>query len=166
MWFKLKIKSHAIDRVSNELHEQNKILKSLVQILTPQKAARILFYVDVRGTKIRTDHMILKVSDSQAFTIAITDKFGNPAKVDGAPAWAVTDQSLGGVVADADGMSATLTPVGPVGSFKVQVTADADLGEGVVTILGEAQIDLIAGDAVSIVISPVAPAPAPIPPQA
>lgn len=54
-------------------------------------------------------------------------------------------------------MSATLTPIGPLGSFSVQVKADADLGEGVKEIIGELAVELSAGDAEVIALSAGAP---------
>lgn len=91
--------------------------------------------------------MFLKVSQKAKISIAIKDKFGNAAKVDGVPAWALSDDSLGSIQVEADGMSGLFEPKGPIGSLKVQVKADADLGEGVKEILGELSLDLMAGDA-------------------
>ena len=92
-------------------------------------------------------HMFLKVNQSLPLSISIKDKFGNEAKVDGAPSWALSDPSLGALTVAEGGMSASLAPAGTVGAFKVQVSADADLGEGVKSILGELDIELLAGDA-------------------
>lgn len=82
-----------------------------------------------------------------------------PAKVDGLPSWAVTDESLASLTVSEDGMSAMLLPLGPVGSFQVQVKADADLGEGVKEILGSLDVELAAGEAVSVEIAAGAPEP-------
>lgn len=97
--------------------------------------------------------MFLKVSQNLPLTIEVKDKFGNLAKVDGAPTWAVTDSTLATVEVAEDGMSAVLKPSGSVGTLKVQVSADADLGEGVKSILGELDVELLAGEAVSVSIS-------------
>lgn len=97
--------------------------------------------------------MFMKISDVKTASIVIKDKFGNPAAVDGAPAWAVSDPALATLEVATDGMSAKIMPVGVIGSFKLQVSADADLGEGVKTILGEMDIDLLAGEAEVIEIS-------------
>jgi hypothetical protein len=86
-------------------------------------------------------------------SIEIKDKFNNAAKVDGLPQWAVTSPELCALKVSADGMSAMLKPVGVVGSFKVQVKADADLGEGVKEIMGELDIELLAGEAVVVGLS-------------
>jgi|WetSurMetagenome_2_1015567.scaffolds.fasta_scaffold251929_3 hypothetical protein len=125
-------------------------IKEKVTILT---ALKIDFYINKEGVLTKVDKMFLKVNQALPLTITIKDKFGNDAKVDGAPVWAVTDAALADIVASEDGMSATLTPIGPIGSFKVQVSADADLGAGVSTIMGELDIDLLAGDAVAVSIA-------------
>lgn len=111
--------------------------------------------------------MFLKVSQVLPLAIAIQDKFGNVAKVDGAPAWELTDATLGTLEVAEGGLSAVLKPAGPVGICKVQVKADADLGEGVKELLGELEIEFLAGDAAAIAIAagqafepaPIEPAP-------
>ncbi len=97
--------------------------------------------------------MFLKGNQALPLSIAIKDKFGNLAKVDGAPQWALTDAALGTLAVADDGMGAVFTPTGVVGLLKVQVTADADLGEGVKSILGELDIEVLAGEAVAVEIA-------------
>lgn len=58
-----------------------------------------------------------------------------PARVDGVPVWASSDETVITVVAAADGMSAVIDTVAP-GTARVTVTADADLGAGVETLTG------------------------------
>jgi hypothetical protein len=70
-----------------------------------------------------------------AASIAIVDARGRPASVDGAPVWASSDDTIVAVTAAADGMSATFATVGP-GTARLSITADADLGAGVVQISG------------------------------
>jgi hypothetical protein len=139
----------------------SKILKELTEIkeaITPVTASHIKFYVKVDGHYERKVHMILKVTQKVPVTLAITDVKGNPALIDGMPKWALTDESLATLVASEDGMSAVLTPVGPFGALKIQVSADADLGEGVTAILGELEVDLIAGDAAVVSLAAGTPA--------
>lgn len=130
-------------------------VKEIVVALTPPEAAKIAFFVEEGGQlKPIGGSMFQKVTEAKKFAIKITDKFGNDAKIDGLPAWAA-DESLADLVVAEDGLSAVVTPKGPVGSFKLQVKADADLGEGVKELLGELAIDLVAGDAEVIAISEV-----------
>lgn len=134
-------------------------VNNILILITPAKAERINFYAEVNGIKRKVEGMqFLKVTQSLPFFLKITDKKGNPAQVDGAPVWAVSDESLASLSVAEDGMSATLTPIGPLGSFSVQVKADADRGEGVKEIIGVEQVELSAGDAEVIALSAGQPA--------
>ena len=125
-----------------------------VSILT---AVRIEFYTTIDGQLTKVDKMVTKVSQHQPLSIVAKDVFGNIATVDGAPAWSLSDPSLAILDIAADGMSAVLKPIGPVGSLIVQATADADMGAGVVPILASLPVDLIAGTAVSVEMAAGAP---------
>lgn len=107
---------------------------------------RLLFFTHGR----QVDYMKLKVTQTLPLSIKPVDAKGNPATVDGAPQWSVSDPTLATITPAADGLSAVLVPLGPLGSLAVQVSADGDLGEGVKTIVGTAAVDLIGGDAVSV----------------
>ena len=67
--------------------------------------------------------------------LAITDLKGRPAKVDGVPVWASSDDTVLAVTPAADGMSAVVDTVA-AGTARVTVSADADLGAGTTTITG------------------------------
>jgi hypothetical protein len=67
--------------------------------------------------------------------LEILDAQERPAKVDGVPVWASSDETVLTVTPTADGMGAAIEPVAP-GTARVTVTADADLGEGVKEITG------------------------------
>lgn len=57
---------------------------------------------------------------------------GDPAHVQGDVSWASSDETIATVVANRpDTSEATVTPVGPSGSFTIEAAADADVGEGV-----------------------------------
>lgn len=130
------------------------LLSKLVKRIPDQAQAAIIeFYTIIDGVKRKVENMFLKVSQNLPLSIEIKDKFGNVAKVDGAPVWSLTNPILGILEVSEDGMSAVLKPVGGVGSLKVQVNADADLGEGIKSILGELDVDMLAGEAVSVAIS-------------
>lgn len=110
-------------------------------------ADHILFYSHLGEESVEVTHMFLSVSKKLPVSLSIKDKFGNAAQVDGAPSWSLSDPSLGALSVGADGMSAEFTPSGSVGSLKIQVKADADLGEGIKELLGELPIDLLSGEA-------------------
>lgn len=92
-------------------------------------------------------------------SIQPVDAWGNPAKIDGIPAWSVSDVGLANVASAGDGLSAVVTTVGPLGVVQVQVSADADLGAGVRTITGTLDIQIESGEAVSLSIVPGTPEP-------
>ena len=128
-------------------------------ILNPPKIAKVVFIVTIGGLRVEASRMQLKVTSKLPMSLQLVDKFGNVAIVDGAPVWVLTNPALGSLVVAADGLSAELTPTGPLGSFAVQVAADADLGEGIKTISGELPIELLSGDAVTVQIVAGTPIP-------
>lgn len=142
-----------INALSADVAEIKATLARIESAVTPSPAARIVFSIEVDGVQTEVTHMQMKVSKILPISFAAKDAKGNPASVDGKPAWALTDDKLGSLAVADDGMSAVFSPAGPVGSLKVQASADADLGEGVQTIQGELQIDLIGGDAVTVELS-------------
>jgi hypothetical protein len=80
----------------------------------------------------------------------IVDAAGNPAKVqDDKLEFSLSDESFGALEV-VDGMSALFAASGKVGVVKVYAKGDADLGEGVVEIIGEGEIDCLSGQAILI----------------
>jgi len=109
------------------------------------------------------------LTDEQQVTLSVGFKTaaGNPAKVDGLPIWASSDESIVSLVVAADGLSAVAVS-GALGSAQISVQADADLGEGVRTITSTLDIEVHAAEAVSVLVvvgtpelKPVVPAPEP-----
>jgi len=91
------------------------------------------------------------------------DAKGNPAPVDGAPAWGSSDPTVATVTPAADGLSAMVAAVGPLGKTQISVNADADLGEGFESIAGTLEIEVVAGKAVSLSIKTGTPEEIPAP---
>lgn len=94
-------------------------------------------------------------------SLVIIDNHGNPAKVDGTPSWFITDSSILAANMAPDGLSATITAKGPAGNSQVKVSADADLGEGVVEIIGLLDVTVVAGQAAVVGLQPGTPVPKP-----
>ena len=133
------------------VHHLEEIEKKIKAGETPVDLASVIeFYANIDGQITKVEHMFMKVSDALAVSLQIKDFAGNAAQIDGLPQWALTDAALGSLEVAEGGMSAVFKPAGPVGALKVQVSADADLGEGVKPIIGELDIDLLPGEAVSI----------------
>lgn len=98
--------------------------------------------------------MKLVLGDDQKVTLSISpvDAKGNPAAVDGAPAWSSSDDTILAVTAAPDGMSAVAV-AGKIGDAQISVTADADMGGGTTTIAGALDVSVLAGQAVAFTIN-------------
>jgi len=113
-------------------------------------------------------YQLKDAADQVVYAIAKElDQAGNVISVapDAPPVWTVSDATLATITPAADGMSATILPVGPLGAFKVQVSAMF----GGKAILASDDIQVVASGIASIVIAPVVPAaaaPAPAAPAA
>lgn len=150
----------AIDKEIKKLREGAALLLKLIadleelkkKYLKPTNAAKIKFFTLIDGKKEEITNMLLPVSKKLPLSLEIVDAKGNPAAVDGAPFWDLTDAALGALTVAADGLSAEFVPAGATGTLKVQVKADADLGAGLKELLGELELTLIGGEAVAIAI--------------
>ncbi|MFA5941379.1 MAG: hypothetical protein WC809_18660 [Sinimarinibacterium sp.] len=91
----------------------------------------------------------LPVDRVAAGKVAYVDVKGNIARVDGPPKWSSSDENVLAVAASEDGMSATITPLGPLGGAQVKVEADADLGEGFVPVTTLVDVETVGGLAVA-----------------
>lgn len=100
---------------------------------------------------------ILTDSQQIPLTAAFTTKKGNPAKVDGVPAWSSSDPAIVTVVPAEDGLTCLALAVGPEGTAQVSVKADADLGSGVREIVGVIDLEVHPGEAVAAVVTGGAP---------
>jgi len=96
--------------------------------------------------------MGLVLTDIQEVGLSITpiNAAGNPAPIDGTPAWGVSDPTLATVAVSADGLSVVVSTTGKLGSFQVNVSADADMGTGVKPIAGTLDVQVIASEATSV----------------
>lgn len=122
-----------------------------------RKPPRMVFtHILINHIGIEGNIMGMKLPLDMQFTVSVEpqDSAGNPAPVDGVPAWSASGD-LVTVTPATDGMSAVVRPnaAGAVGSVQVSVTADADLGEGIETITGVLDVDVVGGKAVSLATS-------------
>ncbi len=96
--------------------------------------------------------MAFEMTGSQQTNASVTflDKKGNKAKVDGVPVWSTDNSDALALTPAADGMSCAVVAVGPLTGdtpAHVQINADADLGAGVVEIIGTVEVNIVAGQA-------------------
>lgn len=98
--------------------------------------------------------MAIQLTDVQKVSLAIAavDAAGNPAPIENA-IWASSNPSVLTVEASLDGLSATATTVGPLGTAQVQVSADARIGVEEVLLQGVLDVEVIASEATSLAIT-------------
>lgn len=157
------LQGELLAEVRSELQAIGISLKELTELVNPTKAVKFVFAVMENGVEViyQGDRpMILKAGQSQLLKLVAVDKFNNPTAFDETtpPSWASSNPENATVTPDeADVMQATITTVGPVGNSQITVTADADIGPTDKPIIGVLDLEVIAGDAVSVRIEPVGP---------
>lgn len=150
--------------LETELSSQRLLVEEIRAAVIPGQAVGFVFdvmageYVSFEG-----DHMVLKDTEQVVLSVVPVDAKGNPAPVDGAPVWGSSDPTVATVAPAADGLSAMVAAVGPLGKTQISVTADADLGEGFESIAGTLEIEVVAGKAVSLSIKTGTPEEIPAP---
>lgn len=138
------------------------LFDQVLAAVTTGPAVRLIFSARLEDQDLGEITMI-QITDTQKVTLSIqpVDAKGNPALVDGAPAWNSSDPSIITVAPSADGLSAVASAAGPLtaegASVQVSVTVDADLGEGTKEISGTLDVTVVAGAAVSVAINAGAP---------
>jgi len=93
---------------------------------------------------------MLILTDTQKCNLAIDPRNakGQPAPVDGIPQWSSSNPGVCDIQPAADGLSAYVFAVG-TGASQISVTADADLGAGVRNLTGTLDVEVRAGEAVT-----------------
>lgn len=106
------------------------------------------FTVTARG-----DDMAYKLATGFKVGVQVSyvDAKGHPATVDGEVTWGSSDETIATVTVDpSDSTRATVTGVGDnLGIAQVTSSADADLGQGVRQVLTTADVEVVAGEAIS-----------------
>jgi hypothetical protein len=92
--------------------------------------------------------MFVLTADQQVrLTTSYTDKYGNPAPIDGQPTWETSVDGIVVVRPTADAMAADVVTVGPVGQVQVRAVADAVPGASERLIIGVLDIEVVGGEA-------------------
>lgn len=128
-------------------------LDRILAAVEPLPAVKIIFTVEMEGQTTEGESIAMTNSQQATATIQPVDKKRQPAPVDGVPVWASSDETIITVTPAADGLSAVVAAVGPLGAAKVSVTADADLGAGVSSIFGSLDVTVTQGQAVGMTIT-------------
>jgi len=97
--------------------------------------------------------LILTDTQKCSLQVSAVSAKGNPALVENVT-FVSTDETILTVVQDVDDPSkAVVSAVGPVGSAQVLASADADLGDGVVLLEGILDVEVKAGEAVTLAVT-------------
>ena len=101
----------------------------------------------------------LKDDENVPVSIKPVDAKGNAARVDGKPEWSSNDTAIATVTASDDGLSAVVGGGTKLGTARITVKVDADLGPGVREIIGVLDVEVVGGEAVSVTVTPGVPVP-------
>lgn len=82
---------------------------------------------------------------------------GQPAEIDGPATWLTDSSDLLTLEPSDDGLTCLIKSTGMPGRAVVQVTCDADLGEGTTPLVGTIDIEVVSAPATSIVVTPGTP---------
>lgn len=115
------------------------------------KGETVVQKIDKRGVTMAFE---MTATQKVLVSVAFTDVKGNPARVDGVPEWATDNSDVLSIVPAADGLSCEVLAVGVVGTGNVQVRADADMGVGVVPVIGILEVSITAGPASVVALTP------------
>lgn len=126
------------------------LLLEIRDLLLAGRAAAIKFDVIHEDGTISEGASKMQLRDNQQFTasLAPVDKKGAPAQVQpGSVVW--TGPNFIALTPSADGLSCLIVAQG-IGTGQVTASADADLGDGVTTISGTLDVEVISGEATSL----------------
>jgi hypothetical protein len=128
---------------------QGEQLTKILAAVEPFPAVGFVFDVELEGQLVE-GAININMTNSQKATATIkpVDAKKQPAAVDGVPVWATSDATIVTVTPAADGLSAVVAAVGPLGTANISVTGDADLGAEVKPIFGTLSVTVTAGQAV------------------
>lgn len=138
-----------------QLVEIQVVLRDIKSLLKPveQKAVVLELYEVIDGELRRAKMVKQSIEEVKKYKVVARDKAGNEAALDGAAEISMTSD-LADIIHNEDG-SFDVAPKGPIGAAKLQLKADALIGEGVEEIFGEEDFEFVAGKAVSISVVPV-----------
>ncbi len=93
--------------------------------------------------------MLITITNEQKVQVTLqpVTEAGNPATLDGAPVWAVAAGGDATLEVAEDGLSAFLVSGAAGVNSTITVTADANLGEGVVTLTDTITLAVVAAEA-------------------
>ena len=102
---------------------------------------------------------VLTADQKTRVAVSLTDRYGNPATIDGDPRWESSDPGVVTVSTLDAGRAADVVTVGRPGTAQVTVRCDADAGDGVRELVGVLDVEVVGGEAVLLALNPAAAEP-------
>ena len=102
----------------------------------------------------------LKATEQVPLTVAPKDRKGNIARIDGPPVWQIDNADVADLSLSDDALTCTVKAK-KVGTARVSVEVDADLGPDVQTLGGFVDVSVVPGAAVNVEINTGTPEPQP-----
>jgi hypothetical protein len=143
----LAVSVYALKLIFDLEKELDKLKKS-----PDNKAVKFKFFLVMKDNTLKeiTKMEQIGVGGVAKVVIQPVDKYENAAKLDGKPVIKNLNEDLGSFVQSEDGLSFDVSNPGKMGVQKFEMEGDADLGEGVVPVVGSVEIEWVAGIAVSL----------------
>jgi hypothetical protein len=133
----------------------------------PERLRLTITFHDKRTKITGGNNIMFQMTDDAAgaaLSLTLTDSKGNPTSPASPPVWSESSNgTLLSLSVGADGTTATIVPVGPLGSAQVNVTVEGDPTPGVDTHTGSLAVTIVAGEVASVVVNatPIASQPVP-----
>lgn len=124
----------------------------------PRQKGRVVLSFIINNQKIEGVISMIQISatQKQRFKVNFTDAKGNPAQVQaGSVSISVADEAVATVVRDPEDETTFDVLGASPGTTQLNVTADADMGDGVKTISDFSAVEIRPGEAVGVGIVPV-----------
>jgi hypothetical protein len=150
-----RLQNGLLNYIIDQQNQHGQVLRHILETIIGPPAKMVIFTIKVGNTTTEGATKVkLKANEEFDVAVAFQDAAKNPANVQGVPAWASNNEAVLTVTPSEDGLSAVCSTTGSVGSAQVSVSADADLGDGTTTITGVLDVEVLAGDAVLVVLNP------------
>jgi len=93
-------------------------------------------------------YVAMQLSATQQVRVSaqFLDKHGNPAQVESCN-WLTDNSDVLALTPSGDGLSCLVAARGPMGAARLTLSGDADMGEGVIPIIGTLDFEVTAGQA-------------------
>lgn len=144
-------------RIENTLQRVEDQLEQVIDALLPGPAVELVLCSDLNGVITFGVTMVnLTIDQTVRLFVKPLDRKGNVTGLEN-PVWSTSNSEVATLVAAEDGLSVTLTPVGPLGACVVSLAADGIIGEGVKPLAASTDVQISSGAAVTLEIQADAP---------